>query len=91
MTNVYFFVPKLKLINHLSKQSIVHSSISQNSSQTDKLTPSLKNGQRAPPVMAQPPNKKQHPEVLLDCTKPSQQMPSRDRRYVWVRRDVGWG
>ncbi|XP_045579804.1 LIM and calponin homology domains-containing protein 1 isoform X8 [Salmo salar] len=56
------------------------SSISQNSSQTDKLTPSLKNGQRAPPVMAQPPNKKQHPEVLLDCTKPSQQMPSRDRR-----------
>ncbi|XP_029626549.1 LIM and calponin homology domains-containing protein 1 isoform X10 [Salmo trutta] len=56
------------------------SSISQNSSQTDKLTPSLKNGQRAPPVMAQPPNKKQHPEVLLDCTKPSQQTPSRDRR-----------
>uniref|UniRef100_A0A673WQY7 LIM and calponin homology domains 1 n=1 Tax=Salmo trutta TaxID=8032 RepID=A0A673WQY7_SALTR len=58
------------------------SSISQNSSQTDKLTPSLKNGQRAPPVMAQPPNKKQHPEVLLDCTKPSQQTPSRDRRSV---------
>ncbi|XP_055745346.1 LIM and calponin homology domains-containing protein 1-like isoform X8 [Salvelinus fontinalis] len=58
------------------------SSISQNSSQTDKLAPSLKNGQRAPPAMAlpQPPNKKQHPEVLLDCTKPSQQTPSRDRR-----------
>uniref|UniRef100_A0A4W5MKM6 LIM and calponin homology domains 1 n=1 Tax=Hucho hucho TaxID=62062 RepID=A0A4W5MKM6_9TELE len=58
------------------------SSISQNSSQTDKLTQSLKNGQRAPPAMAlpQPPNKKQHPEVLLDCTKPSQQTPSRDRR-----------
>ncbi|XP_071266589.1 LIM and calponin homology domains-containing protein 1-like isoform X8 [Salvelinus alpinus] len=57
-------------------------SISQNSSQTDKLAPSLKNGQRAPPAMAlpQPPNKKQHPEVLLDCTKPSQQTPSRDRR-----------
>ncbi|XP_024285322.1 LIM and calponin homology domains-containing protein 1 isoform X12 [Oncorhynchus tshawytscha] len=58
------------------------SSISQNSSQTDKLTPSLRNGQRAPPAMAlpQPPNKKQHPEVLLDCVKPSQQTPSRDRR-----------
>ncbi|XP_031646136.1 LIM and calponin homology domains-containing protein 1 isoform X9 [Oncorhynchus kisutch] len=58
------------------------SSISQNSSQTDKLTPSLRNGQRAPPAMAlpQPPNKKQHPEVLLDCAKPSQQTPSRDRR-----------
>ncbi|CAB1325601.1 unnamed protein product [Coregonus sp. 'balchen'] len=58
------------------------SSISQNSSQADKLTQSLKNGQRAPPAMAlpQPPNKKQHPEVLLDCTKPSQQTPSRDRR-----------
>ncbi|KAM9412670.1 LIM and calponin homology domains-containing protein 1-like isoform 21-T24 [Salvelinus alpinus] len=57
-------------------------SISQNSSQTDKLAPSLKNGQRAPPAMAlpQPPNKKQHAEVLLDCTKPSQQTPSRDRR-----------
>uniref|UniRef100_A0A8C7HLD7 LIM and calponin homology domains 1 n=1 Tax=Oncorhynchus kisutch TaxID=8019 RepID=A0A8C7HLD7_ONCKI len=60
------------------------SSISQNSSQTDKLTPSLRNGQRAPPAMAlpQPPNKKQHPEVLLDCAKPSQQTPSRDRRSV---------
>ncbi|KAM9412676.1 LIM and calponin homology domains-containing protein 1-like isoform 27-T30 [Salvelinus alpinus] len=59
-------------------------SISQNSSQTDKLAPSLKNGQRAPPAMAlpQPPNKKQHAEVLLDCTKPSQQTPSRDRRSV---------
>nr|XP_029515943.1 LIM and calponin homology domains-containing protein 1-like isoform X11 [Oncorhynchus nerka] len=58
------------------------SSISQNSSQTDKLTPSLRNGQRAPPAMAlpQPPSKKQHPEVLLDCAKPSQQTPSRDRR-----------
>ncbi|XP_052344405.1 LIM and calponin homology domains-containing protein 1-like isoform X9 [Oncorhynchus keta] len=58
------------------------SSISQNSSQTDKLTQSLRNGQRAPPAMAlpQPPSKKQHPEVLLDCAKPSQQTPSRDRR-----------
>ncbi|XP_055783264.1 LIM and calponin homology domains-containing protein 1-like isoform X4 [Salvelinus fontinalis] len=58
------------------------SSISQNISQTDKLTPSLQNGQRAPPTMAvpQPPNKKQNTEVLLDCTKPSQQAPSRDRR-----------
>ncbi|XP_070959902.1 LIM and calponin homology domains-containing protein 1-like isoform X7 [Oncorhynchus clarkii lewisi] len=58
------------------------SSISQNSSQADKLTPSLQNGQRAPPTMAvpQPPNKKQNTEVLLDCTKPSQQAPSRDRR-----------
>ncbi|XP_023845988.1 LIM and calponin homology domains-containing protein 1 isoform X5 [Salvelinus sp. IW2-2015] len=58
------------------------SSISQNISQADKLTPSLQNGQRAPPTMAvpQPPNKKQNTEVLLDCTKPSQQAPSRDRR-----------
>eukprot|EP00063_Salmo_salar_P079927 XP_014054762.1 PREDICTED: LIM and calponin homology domains-containing protein 1-like isoform X5 [Salmo salar] len=58
------------------------SSISQNSSQADKLTPSLQNGQRAPPTMAvpQPPNKKQNTEVLLDCTKPSPQAPSRDRR-----------
>ncbi|XP_064811043.1 LIM and calponin homology domains-containing protein 1-like isoform X5 [Oncorhynchus masou masou] len=58
------------------------SSISQNSSQADKLTPSLQNGQRAPPTMAvpQPPNKKQNTEVLLDCTKPSQRAPSRDRR-----------
>ncbi|XP_064875859.1 LIM and calponin homology domains-containing protein 1-like isoform X2 [Oncorhynchus nerka] len=58
------------------------SSISQNSSQADKLTQSLQNGQRAPPTMAvpQPPNKKQNTEVLLDCTKPSQQAPSRDRR-----------
>ncbi|XP_071255210.1 LIM and calponin homology domains-containing protein 1-like isoform X6 [Salvelinus alpinus] len=60
------------------------SSISQNISQADKLTPSLQNGQRAPPTMAlpQPPNKKQNTEVLLDCTKPSQQAPSRDRRSV---------
>ncbi|XP_045573973.1 LIM and calponin homology domains-containing protein 1 isoform X6 [Salmo salar] len=60
------------------------SSISQNSSQADKLTPSLQNGQRAPPTMAvpQPPNKKQNTEVLLDCTKPSPQAPSRDRRSV---------
>uniref|UniRef100_A0A4W5QPP4 LIM and calponin homology domains 1 n=1 Tax=Hucho hucho TaxID=62062 RepID=A0A4W5QPP4_9TELE len=60
------------------------SSISQNSSQVDKLTQSLQNGQRAPPTMAvpQPPNKKQNTEVLLDCTKPSQQAPSRDRRSV---------
>ncbi|CAB1337410.1 unnamed protein product [Coregonus sp. 'balchen'] len=53
-----------------------------NSSQADKLTPSLQNGQRAPPAMAvpQPHNKKQYTEVLLDYTKPSKQAPSRDRR-----------
>ena len=74
-------------INYAFNQSIINSSISQNSSQADKLTPSLQNGQRAPPTMAvpQPPNKKQNTEVLLDCTKPSQQAPSRDRRYVQCR------
>ncbi|KAJ8014847.1 hypothetical protein DPEC_G00020010 [Dallia pectoralis] len=53
------------------------SSISQNSSRTDKLTPSLQNGQRASPNMALP--KKAQP-MLLDGTKPSQQTAARDRR-----------
>ncbi|XP_010895529.2 LIM and calponin homology domains-containing protein 1 isoform X10 [Esox lucius] len=55
------------------------SSISQNSSRSDKLTPSIQNGQRVSPNTVLP-NKKPQPEMLLDCTRPSQQTASRDRR-----------
>uniref|UniRef100_A0A3P9APB7 LIM and calponin homology domains 1 n=1 Tax=Esox lucius TaxID=8010 RepID=A0A3P9APB7_ESOLU len=57
------------------------SSISQNSSRSDKLTPSIQNGQRVSPNTVLP-NKKPQPEMLLDCTRPSQQTASRDRRSV---------
>ncbi|XP_045063179.1 LIM and calponin homology domains-containing protein 1-like isoform X5 [Coregonus clupeaformis] len=69
-------------ISTASRDENLKTAVSQNSSQADKLTPSLQNGQRAPPAMAvpQPHNKKQYTEVLLDYTKPSKQAPSRDRR-----------
>ncbi|XP_045063180.1 LIM and calponin homology domains-containing protein 1-like isoform X6 [Coregonus clupeaformis] len=71
-------------ISTASRDENLKTAVSQNSSQADKLTPSLQNGQRAPPAMAvpQPHNKKQYTEVLLDYTKPSKQAPSRDRRSV---------